>query len=284
MTDILKLYRGDASKIGEFKYSMTSKHCLLGQGIYLSDKVTVAETYRTKGTYSRSTYEPLYNGIAATKGEAMAGALENYVDSMYKKQHGKAPANSKTRDSFKEIVRYAFFKLVDEDRLVVKKSAILRNNKEYRWVIEIDGEEKDGYLTSFEFPKAMLLNNVIDVDKRTLDVGFLEIVYESRLLHRQIEKKAIRYTKVPPSRLNDTKGVHYTADELDSFPAFRKVIGLASFPCGSWMNGLIPHLKPYGILGFKYNGGVRLGGAGFHSAFSLWDEEFVNQHKVSRRR
>lgn len=41
-------------------------------------------------------------------------------------------------------------------------------------------------------------------------------------------------------------------------------------------------LKPYGYFGFEYSGGIRIGGCGRHRAFSIWDEDFVNNHKVDR--
>ncbi len=31
-------------------------------------------------------------------------------------------------------------------------------------------------------------------------------------------------------------------------------------------------------------GGVRVGGCGYHRAFSIWDDEYVNKHRVDRFR
>lgn len=46
---ILRLYRGDSAKITEFSFNRTNKYCLFGPGIYLTDNVDVAHSYRTKG-------------------------------------------------------------------------------------------------------------------------------------------------------------------------------------------------------------------------------------------
>ena len=45
----MKLYRGDSEKISQFDFNKTYSHCLVGQGIYLTDNIDVANTYRTKG-------------------------------------------------------------------------------------------------------------------------------------------------------------------------------------------------------------------------------------------
>jgi hypothetical protein len=44
----------------------------------------------------------------------------------------------------------------------------------------------------------------------------------------------------------------------------------------------IPALKAIGYQGFRYDGGLLVGGLGRHDAYSMWDADFVNSHRVER--
>lgn len=47
--DYLTLYRGDYTRIRKFAFHKTNRNCFVGQGIYLTDSIEIADTYRTKG-------------------------------------------------------------------------------------------------------------------------------------------------------------------------------------------------------------------------------------------
>ncbi len=296
MSDILKLYRGDAEKIRKFDFHKTNKYCLLGQGVYLTDKVTVADSYRNKGS-RKALKAPLFKGIVKTKGEAMEKAFENYIDLKCIELYGKVSNTVSQRNTVKERHLHEFFKMTDTDQLIITKTqhvryqAVNARSPDRLVSIPVPGmwnmsielpNKKDGYTTSFEFPRAMLENNVINIDQPNLDVGFLELVHDSHILHRAIDRRDVHLQcSYPRDSIRGFKNV--TSSDIEKFSDFQRIIREAKFPAGPWMNKLTPLLKPYGVLGYRYNGGVRIGGNGLHNAYCIWDDEFVNQHKVARQ-
>lgn len=42
----LRLYRGDSTKVVKFDFNKTRKYSLVGQGIYLTNSIKIAQSYR----------------------------------------------------------------------------------------------------------------------------------------------------------------------------------------------------------------------------------------------
>ena len=114
-------------------------------------------------------------------------------------------------------------------------------------------------LLNLYFQKVSLKKKVIHVDRAIGDVGFWELMYDNDvgigIPHVDKESYIIQniYTKL------DLHNLH-----SDTFKKVQSIV------------------EPYGIIGFEYDGGSRLGGGYTHRAFCIWDEEFVNNHIVEQ--
>ena len=235
----IKLYRGDSDKIEEFDFNKTNKSCLLGQGIYLTNNLSVAETYRTKGARNRS-YAFVATITAKTKTEAIASALKQYI------KHYKGKNEKGLEKEFKEKIEKEVIK-------ITRLGYYQQRNQD--WHFEFQEKEYAGYISIFEFPEPFFTRNCINFDASDPDKHFLEILENEELWIN--EKFHTEFLK------NKRHTLFYETRAIK----FNKLINI---------------LKDYGVHGFEYNGGKRLGGTLKHRAFSVWDEEFVNRHKVGQ--
>lgn len=269
VNNILTLYRGDYTKIKEFNYKKTHKWSYLGQGIYLTDERRVAESYRDKGGAETSTVI-LFKGPCVNRSVALEKALDSYVFGRYIEVNGKRPSDwsigSKERAKIISKFSSEFNKLIDEGKIKADYLPGARLNGS-RDIEVLYKKDSIGYLTVFEFPKDIVLANTLHVNNGCHDESLWGMIYDNN----------IRLGTVYDSRENYIKN--------------NKGQALVSM-YGSSRNGISNEtadklrrlLTPYGILGFRYDGGVLVGGYGKHQAYCLWDEEFVNTHKVNRIR
>lgn len=101
-TKTLTLYRGDAEKIGNFRMTRANPSSLYGQGIYLTDTLDVAKTYRKKGSFSGrpdgNQIKVLYHSpCELPRGELVARAFKAYFKRCWTQAKGVAlPAEHST--------------------------------------------------------------------------------------------------------------------------------------------------------------------------------------------
>lgn len=104
--NMLTLYRGDSTKIAEFDLHKTYKNCLYGQGIYLTNSLEVAHSYRTKEATESQWQEPiLFVGKAANRPEAFAKAFEQFLYPFYYYKEGVKLYSVKQRKQYEKAVR-----------------------------------------------------------------------------------------------------------------------------------------------------------------------------------
>lgn len=111
----LRLYRGDSTKIVKFDFNKTRKYSLVGQGIYLTNSIKIAQSYREKNTSSRNdcVTERLYYGYDAFEWKKQA--FNAFVINEYK---AKFPdhASIKITPSFTAECDLLWERLFDEKK------------------------------------------------------------------------------------------------------------------------------------------------------------------------
>lgn len=270
MSDILELYRGDYEKIREMDFKKTNKYCLVGQGIYLTNSKQVADTYRDKGsTDYREVF--LFNDKAVNKNVAMQAAYNNFVERKWKNDF-KTPIvkTSKAFIAFDKTVQAIWRVMVDREEIAVTRS--------YDHIAKISYFDikikvaNVGYLTTFRFPKAQMEAGLFNVETTQFDPKILELIWEKGLFS---QTTVFSFGK---------------KENEDRFACFEEArdyalrMGLNSLRLDH--NKLMKYLKPMGYIGYEYNGGTYAGASlgKCHRAFSIWDSDFVNAHKISRQR
>lgn len=278
------LYRGDAQKIKEFAFSKTNKNCLVGQGIYLTDSLKIANTYRTKGTYETAVHQ-LFNGEADNRNEAIEKAFPKFCEHMWHDEYGVCNWYSRVADKDKkrheDKCRPLFRKLVEEKVITADytsppvttalRSAYIKPSSTIAWEKDMKKKHKRflkvmwvkhpnvGFVTRFEFDEAKFNPNVFNVDKACNDDFFWTLMFDSGLKIGHQANGLEEYIKHNKGTL-----VFNAVKERSDWKKVSQV------------------LRPYGFIGYEYSGGMRLGGGHSHRAFCIWDEQFVNDHKVER--
>lgn len=286
MTELV-LYRGDSEKIHEFKFNKTFKHCLVGQGIYLTDNLKIADSYREKGSSVKKKL-PLFHGHAANRLEAMEKAFKAYCETIWCEKKGyKCRPTEKEWLSFQKTCQSEWTRLIEIGAIETKyvshpiavggksggRSSIsgsasrshqkaLKTTESPCISVILGNDITIGYVSKFVFNKNYIDNNVIHVDRPCNDVEFWGLMYDAGI----------------------TIGTPYA--DRDSYVKgnFNNKILDSSKQSRTEWNRIKNILVPYGIIGFEYNGGKHLGGGLRHRAFCIWDENFVNSHKVERIR
>lgn len=271
MPKILELYRGDETKIDEFKFNKTDKHCLFGQGVYLTDNKQVAESYRIKGSrvYDNEillSFMRFPSDSHVRKEPVLKEAFDKFVEF-----HWKERFNYSMKTTSKEYQR-----LVDELSDVwyyALKDGTITVDKTYNYGIRVKIDSvtirviwkrlQIGYLSVFQFDNDYLLRNIINLDAGNFDTEFLKLVYEHKISIFSDDK----FIQVP------------SVDEFINRHRHSRICG-GMYTKKAWAK-LRNILKPYGIIGFQYDGGIRIGGSRRHRAFVIWDEDYVNNHKVA---
>lgn len=258
----LILYRGDYNKIPQFHIHKTSKTSLVGQGIYLTDSEEIAHSYRLKGAPSRKnahrTSPILWEGLAKDRPDAFAKAAERFL--LLEKTPGKKTPQAAKKEELR--LKAEFQEMILEGRARALYTTWNRSNSaaSYMQVLVNWDRPAEGYLTEFSFPRGVFESSIIKIGARNSDLTFWEIVWENRINH----------------------GTPYEARR--DFILNNARWSPAGFTTSkSALNAIKEATRPYGYRGFEYPGGLITGGMR-HRAFVLWDEEYVNQHKVRRVR
>lgn len=163
MENCIRLYRGDATRIEEFSFRKTLKHCLVGQGIYLTDSLKIAESYRIKG--SREKYPFDIRVKTKTKNEAMSLAFTQYCK--YRKE--------------KEKILEQEFKLKLENNIIQIEREGFYMGRNTEWTFHIFEKVQIGYISVFEFPEPYFTRNCINIDAHYPDKELIRIVKENNL-------------------------------------------------------------------------------------------------------
>jgi hypothetical protein len=276
----LKLYRGDGEKISQFEFSKTSKYCLYGRGIYLTTEKEVAETYRKKGlAYAGHVFHPtLFVGGAANRLEAMENAFSTFaMEWAHLPGNEKMVADKQEPLKNKKVaaqIRDLYRIEIEEKRVVAEYfeeyvGGAKKRHLKVTWTPDVP-TTREGYITAFEFPEAQFNSSVVHMERKLSDRQVAEILYENQIGRQHRESfgtyadrlmgylapslvQVLRQTALGPR-------VHYSRSEFDKIRSA---------------------LQPYGYLGFEYCGGIRMGHMR-HRAFVIWDDQYVNQHRVNR--
>lgn len=283
MVEKLQLYRGDYTAIETFKVCQTNRGSLVGPGIYLTDSPKVAATYCVKGLYTANMdmkEHVLFTGPAKNRPDALDKAFFTWLRFRQDKSirgivynlttETMGSLSPKTR-SLIEDYRARFDTLVTRGVIVADYS---RKVGVKEITVKYTPEEKLGYITKFDFNKHEFEISMFNLERPT-DLYFWEMVWE----------KKVDFCLLPIKEYRDKN--HFIDSNLGCRQQFVRAKANSIFPCNLGIkvwNGLRNILKPYGYRGFEYAGGRHVGGMGFHRAFCVWDDEWVNQHFTERFR
>lgn len=269
------LYRGDAAEIEEFRLRKTSLNALLGRGIYLTDSPQVANSYRAKGN---TRLEATTLGKAATKSEARRLSLE-----LLRPWLNDDGTWRKTR-SYQGCTDQETLEQVVNDQTRVKHSArkLFEGGMEISYQI-IDPkfvEGAEGHVSTFEVPTDYL-KRVVDAERPLPEIVpiFARVIPLSQR-PSQAELKG----RTKEQWIIDTYMAGWdNLPVVDCFTKARELSRKLARRNGRVVDGLQTavrtELSKAGHTGFSYNGGLRLGGRGYHTAYVLWDERAVNQFR-----
>lgn len=267
--DFLTLYRGDYARIRKFEFGKTSSSCFVGQGIYLTDSTEVAETYREKGApwdERKQTRKFEFMKAYPTKGDFKEELFKRFVLEVLKKKLEQVTTTD----------RYQFEDEIEKKKIIIqelsKPIGTPANHRVFNAVRQ--NEAGLGFLTKFKFPRRMFNDSVLHIHRRVIDkidVEVMELLYQRQCFASKATINVYR-----------SLGRQWTTKEvtLNSFDALLDVTRQYSMQhCGLNHRRARAVLEDLGYIGFEYNGGQNTGGKS-HRAFCVWDDEFVNQHKI----
>lgn len=273
------LYRGDSTEIDEFDFHKTDRHCLLGQGIYLTSKKQVGESYRTKGV-RRQWDMPfvLFQGKAQDRPTAIEKAFEEFYRTWWRAIREGREKLSKEKDEKQARVYYQ--SLVNDNQIVadytrgyiappswsssqVKMDQHRRQERDMQVVCKLTSQV--GALSKFEFDASYFNSSVLKVGDPA-----------SKEIRELLLDKGIDLSKKPVAQPDYS---YYNTWGSRAGPSLLSALGYRGIANRSTTIRSI--FEPYGYIGFEYDGGVLVGGLGRHRAFCIWDDDYVNAHRIS---
>jgi hypothetical protein len=273
MVETIRLYRGDHVKIRKFEAYKTSVHSLVGQGFYLTDNEKVAQSYRLKGSGIGSTENVLLNQEVENMNVAREMALAGYIRfQLCRDRHYKIANDPKKVEALKPAYRSDFERLLEDGTISIKWFQGTAGERTRRFQA-IYLPDDIGYITSFDFPRKHLESNVLNLETRTPDPGLLDVAWERGCVRKSVRMTRTRTKENFDQPLETKEQLHALVSSNGVFPAM--------FNCNK-LKDIVQ--REYGIIGFEYKGGIRIGGLGTHRAFNLFDERFVNEHRTERYR
>lgn len=299
MNEKLTLYRGDFSKIKQFDIKKTSTYCLVGQGVYLTDSLRVAESYRTKDSSLMYKDDILFTGEADNRTEALKLALLNMVCYKQDEKYRQLYSKHINRDRFgsaivKEqeilsILMPIFQQKVEEGKVVI--SYIGANRRSKILSVRLIPDVKHGYISEFEFLKKDFETKMFNIDT-TKDQFFFELMYENGIPFGELHPVKEEYISINTDPWKEVEIDRFTSlSQRNRLFKYRKLVDLLNIKDPFVFNSktniyrrIEKILKNYGYLGFEYKGGFRIGGHGTHRAFCVWSDDYVNEHAVNRFR
>lgn len=264
MNDTLRLYRGDSQQIDEFNFHKTDRYCYVGKGIYLTNDLEVANTYRKKGdtTYGKPKHTDglLKVGYFLDRKQAYAAAIPEFAsryfdEFMYSIHAGKWLA--KEEKKLEEAARIMEVLIAQGDIVAEYVSPNYKNEKGHRQIRVTwkTFKVKVGYITEFHLPQKIFNESMVPWN-----------CYQHDSLSSEIVREHFNETLiVSPQGYLDFRskkdGLMFRKDRSLFWPRFRSTF------------------EKYGYRGIEYPGGVNTGGKR-HRAFCVWDDEWLNEHRV----
>ena len=278
----LRLYRGDYEKIDEFDFHKTNKHCLVGPGVYLTSKATVAETYRTKGKpYHHRAPDldhELFSGAAKDRSEAIDKGFERFYNSWWPHHfRPKGPFNKAT-DEAKAREFYKFLR--DEGKLKAEYTTVQNAWNSTKGpmlkvtLAGVEGYEPPGYVSVFDFEATHFNSSVLKVE-RDLTPDIREVLLDANV------KLVSEHTDVPIRIARRSPPIPRSGVLPRPLASLVSRIGYSGIASQSMK--IRSALEPYGYIGFEYDGGTITAGIR-HRAFCIWNDEYVNRHRTQIRK
>lgn len=283
----LTLYRGDTIQIEEFSFNKTRSQCLVGKGIYLTNSVAIAETYRTKGAYQyHKNYNPrnhedkvLIHGLEfPNKPAALEKAVYSFAMDIYRERTGKNYCIRKGKypdftfedtpeflQFIQKVARPEFNQHLENGDIEVISSPGNKGLRLFKVTLINRKKKEIGKLSRFEFPEPFFSRNVLVTNE--VERYVMDLIWEN-----QIHNKAEKYDCVADFLS------HEFSHDWNGWKFYQRNKFKLDYFSINW-NKLRNILVPYGIIGYEYEGGGMTGGRR-HRAFSIWDQDFVNAHRV----
>lgn len=294
--EIYTLYRGDYTKIGKFDFKKTDKYCRVGPGIYLTDSLQVAESYRIKGGHDTN-LTTLFDGHAKDRKDAYDKAFFTWLIEMFYRldRTNYRPAIRKVQD-LKNKGKFQLNDILNSGLTKQAVAVVKEIYSEYQdhiqqkriiahYVTKIGADavirvvhtssSKVGFITRFDFPKQEFETSVFKIDVHIRDRFFWELIwdngipfgYESDCKDSFIKRNSSCFfvNGLPVMGISNSTGIRDYSWSIEKI--FKRIREM---------------LAPYGYRGFEYSGGAYIGGCGSHRAFCIWEDSFVNQYKTER--
>ena len=252
---MLTLYRGDYEKIKKFDLNKTNKNCLYGRGIYLTVDPDIAQTYRVKGSGKSYINNVLWQGVSENRNVAAEFAFQVFavchVD-------GKNIVTG-------EKAKYVCSQINKEYKKLTPKQI---STAKSLWIDvreELIIERLNNYI-EYNTKSTYQTGHKVIWSKRTNNIGFVTKFKFPRyeLEHNTVSmERSLRVAGI--QEIFDWDNEHHTLIQLIE----KNCIRIAD---------LRKVLEPWGYLGISHMGGIRGGKA--HRVFVLWDDQYVNRHKV----
>lgn len=307
------LYRGDSTRIDAFDFGMTDLHALLGQGIYLTDDPAVALDYTVK----QSRDLVFSSDTARNEKELVSAYLHHMVinDPEWKTAIARLQDEWRSKHYTREMSSeqiYAGYKVALRDLFKtffsMQKKKWLSSQSQFRILKTTVGEWKivnaarGGHISSFDIPE-FYLNKTLHADRplSDADLTILRDIFKSVFTGNVIDMRDSDEKFLSFDGYVDnfkTKGTRYAWTERPiggkgQNPSFDELLngthaGYHVMHELSHQRNLISRLQAAGYVGLEYDGGVRISGTGTrgggrnrHRAFVLWDDAFVNAHRLT---
>jgi hypothetical protein len=235
------LFRGDREFIHRFKYERTDAGALYGRGIYLTDDITVAATYRTKT-------DKLFGKIGDHKKEAEAqilfsGLAESSADAI-----NQACANLRYRiDPYGNILLKPWRR-----RITRKHSEVIAKR-----IAEIA-------------PKLSVQSDIMQGGMRISKFWTEEVKYTD--YPAQVK---VRFTSSEIPFIGRITIFKFPREEIFTRTISEELIAFK----GAGLQRIVPDAIKQDYIGLRYVGGKVMGDHE-HTCFVIWNTDYVNFHRI----
>lgn len=255
---------------------------MYGPGIYLTEDIRIADSYRTKGDWSARETK-IATVRAENKAEGHVKLKQRFVeDNEFRRLQSLRKNNSTeaTPQKARLLLEQEFEKKVSEGIITITRSRVethhlqkvvsrgrdgsLKEEKKivakpssettgWNFTFKDSGPSIYGWVTSFDFFKDQLLRDTIEIDGQ-LSPEVFEIFAQKKFWKKVEDYETFLKVK---NFGRSNQSLHYSLKQRP----------------------LINELREYGIEGYRHTGGWVTGGRR-HRVFILFNDEFVNAHRV----
>lgn len=271
----ITLYRGDFEKIEKFEIVQTSKYCAVGQGIYLTNNKDVANSYRVKGSEHNAEDKHIWMGKANDRNHAYSLAFNRYVAIQLGMGSFDYIGGKKGELILKNSDKYIDQYKIDIADGLVKANYVNQYLKEL--VVTYDRPVTHGHLSAFNFQPSEFNTSMFMVDGVIRDEFFWELIWDNN----------IDFGELGDGEANKSNFIKYNTSPFGRRATFNNRPGTMRGGAGLRMGSankiwkkIANLLEPYGYKGFEYTGGSRTSSCVKHRAFVVWDENWINEHRI----